>query len=102
MTSDIVDQLTVGAVLLLVLLHLDTRNVKMREGKIGESEKIRREKVLHLAGAQTPLFINTEVLGALLPGLQKRRISLDNGARCMKFISLSRIVTTQIPTLKQI
>merc|ERR1712013_825201 len=25
--------------------------------------------LLHLAGAQTPLFVNTEVLGALLPGL---------------------------------
>ena len=45
----------------------------MREGKIGEYEKIRQQKVLHLAWAQTPLFINTEVLGALLPGLQKRR-----------------------------
>ena len=45
----------------------------MGEGKIGEYEKIRQQKVLHLAWAQTPLFINTEVLGALLPGLQKKK-----------------------------
>ena len=31
--------------------------------------------MLHLAWAQTPLFINTEVLGALLPGLQKKDMS---------------------------
>ena len=60
----------------------------MGEGKIGEYEKIRQQKVLHLAWAQTPLFINTEVLGALLPGLQERRISMDNGTQCMNFITL--------------
>ena len=86
MTSDIVDELTVGAVLLLVLLHLDTEKGENEKRKIGEFEKIRREKVLHLARAQTPLFINTEVLGALLPGLQEIRISLDNGTQCMNFI----------------
>ena len=78
------------------------RKVKMRDRKMEEYEKIRQQKVLHLSRAQTPLFINTEVLGALLPGLQERRISLDNGTRCMNFISLSRIVTTWILSWEQI
>ena len=78
------------------------RKVKMRDRKMEEYEKIQQQKVLHLSRAQTPLFINTEVLGALLPGLQERRISLDNGTRCMNFISLSRIVTTWILSLEQI